>query len=95
VARSTDVFVGALSESLREQVADAVPAAETFVPGFGVPGDGETTGGPAIGRLVIVDRSTVVVSTLAEDGEEHAVFGGGSRNGVVVLGRQLVAQAAT
>jgi sugar-specific transcriptional regulator TrmB len=91
VADGVDLLVGTVSEPLREQVSDAVPAAETFVSGIGGVGDGASGDGPGIGRLLLVDDSTILVSTIAPDGgNEHAIFGGGLNNGLVVIARRLV-----
>jgi hypothetical protein len=47
----------------------------------------------AIGRLLLVDRSTILVSTIVPNThEEQAVFGGGFRNGLVVISRRLLSQ---
>jgi hypothetical protein len=94
VSEEVDVLIGAVSEGLQEQIHDAVPRARTFVSGLDwlqaeVDGDEET----AIGRLLLVDRSTILVSTIGPDArEEQAVFGGGFRNGLVVIARRLMAQ---
>ena len=94
VSEEVDVLIGAVSEGLQEQIHDAVPRARTFVSGLDwlqaeVDGDDET----AIGRLLLVDRSTILVSTIGSDAhEEQAVFGGGFRNGLVVIARRLMAQ---
>jgi hypothetical protein len=46
-----------------------------------------------IGRLLLVDRSALLVSTLAAGtSEEQAVFGGGFRNGLIVIARRLLSQ---
>jgi len=46
-----------------------------------------------IGRLLLVDRSAILVSTLVPDTrEEQAIFGGGFRNGLVVIARRLLSQ---
>ncbi|WP_135820948.1 TrmB family transcriptional regulator [Halostella litorea] len=97
VGEGTDLLVGAVTDDLRKRVEDAVPNAETFVSGLdwlqseddGSDGDHET----AIGRLLLVDRSTILVSTIIpETGEEQAVFGTGFGNGLVVISRRLMAQ---
>jgi len=47
----------------------------------------------AIGRLLLIDRSAILVSTItADEGEEQALFGTGSRNGLVVIARRLLSQ---
>jgi sugar-specific transcriptional regulator TrmB len=88
------LLIGAVTESLEAKIHDAVPNATTFVSGLewlrNGPGADEDL---AIGRLLLVDRSTILVSTLVPDtGDEQAIFGGGFRNGLVVISRRLLAQ---
>jgi len=46
-----------------------------------------------IGRLLLVDRSSILVSTVdPTTGDEHAVFGDGFKNGLVAISRRLMAQ---
>jgi sugar-specific transcriptional regulator TrmB len=89
-----DLLVGVVDESLEARVTEAVPNARTFVSGLDWLREGVDTGdGTAIGRLLLVDRSTILVSTIVpETGDEHAVFGGGFGNGLVVIARRLMAQ---
>ena len=88
------LLVGALSESLQAEVQTAVPAATTFISGLewlhaASDADGET----AIGRLLMIDRSTILVSTLVPGTtDEQAIFGEGFGNGLVVIARRLMAQ---
>jgi sugar-specific transcriptional regulator TrmB len=88
-----DVLIGTVSSDLESHVHDSIPRAETFVSGLEwlkPIGDGDDT---AIGRLVLVDRTNLLVSTIVPDsGEERAVFGGGFGNGLVVVARRLMAQ---
>ncbi|WP_336037995.1 TrmB family transcriptional regulator [Halobacterium yunchengense] len=89
-----DLLVGAVTESLEASIHDSVPNATTFLSGLDWLRNGE---GPdenlAIGRLLLVDRSTVLVSTIVPSTrEEQAVFGGGFRNGLIVISRRLLAQ---
>lgn len=89
-----DLLLGAVTEGLENQIHDAIPRATTFLSGLdwlraqnGVDDD------VGIGRLLLVDRSTILVSTLVPDtGEEQAIFGGGFRNGLVVIARRLMSQ---
>lgn len=89
-----DLLVGAVTESLETRIHDAVPNATTFVSGLDWLRDGEGTDeNLAIGRLLLVDRSTILVSTIVPGThEEQAIFGGGFRNGLVVISRRLLAQ---
>jgi hypothetical protein len=46
-----------------------------------------------VGRLLLIDRSTILVSTIDPDtGDEHAVYDDGFKNGLVVVSRRLMAQ---
>jgi len=90
-----DLLVGAVTGSLRARIEADVPDAETFVSGLDwlhtevTEGNEET----AIGRLLLVDRSTILVSTIIpETGEEQAIFGEGFGNGLVVISRRLMSQ---
>jgi sugar-specific transcriptional regulator TrmB len=87
-----DVVVGALTEPLQERIATALPDATTFLSGLEWlrrAGTDET----AIGRLLLVDRASILVSSIVPDsGEEQAIFGEGFGNGLVVIARRLMAQ---
>ncbi|QSG07757.1 TrmB family transcriptional regulator [Halapricum desulfuricans] len=89
-----ELIVGALSEPLQEQIRDAIPNATTFVSGLEwLQGANDTQGETAIGRLLMVDRSTLLVSSIMpESKEERAIFGEGFGNGLVVISRRLMAQ---
>ncbi|QSG16052.1 TrmB family transcriptional regulator [Halapricum desulfuricans] len=89
-----ELIVGALSEPLQEQIRDAVPNATTFVSGLEwLQGGNDTQDETAIGRLLMVDRSTLLVSSIMpESKEERAIFGEGFGNGLVVISRRLMAQ---
>ena len=94
VDEDVDLLVGALSESLVEEIQAEVPRAKTFISGLewlrgGDAGTKET----AIGRLLLIDRSTILVSSIVPDSkEEQAIFGEGFGNGLVVIARRLMAQ---
>ncbi|GAB7012595.1 TrmB family transcriptional regulator [Halolamina salina] len=88
-----ELVIGALTEPLQSRVQVAVPDATTFVSGLewlhGTDAEDET----AIGRLLLVDRSTILVSSIIPDtGKEQAIFGEGFGNGLVVIARRLMAQ---
>jgi len=89
-----DLLIGAPTDALEARVHDAVPNATTFVSGLDwLRGEEGADDDLAIGRLLLVDRSTLLVSTFVPDtGEERAIFGGGFRNGLVVISRRLLAQ---
>ncbi len=89
-----DLLVGAVSESVKTQVEELIPQATTFVSGLEWLREGYAdTGETAIGRLVLIDRSTILVSSIVPStGEEHAIFGEGFGNGLVVIARRLMSQ---
>ena len=94
--RGVTLIVGVVSEPLRDRVEAALPDAEVFVSGLDwlqrpTPGDDETE----IGGLLLIDRNTILVSTLREPtdgGPPHAqaVFGRGFDNGFVAIVRRLM-----
>lgn len=95
--RGVTVIVGTISEALRETVERSLPDAEVFVSGLewlaGTAVAGDET---EISRLLLVDRSTILISTYGSrevSGErpEQAVFGRGFDNGLVVILRRLMA----
>ena len=91
---SVNLLIGTVTEDLEEQIHDAVPRATTFLSGLDwlrtAAGADEDL---AIGRLLLVDRSAILVSTLVPSTrEEQAVFGGGFRNGLIVIARRLLSQ---
>ena len=86
-----DVMIGALTESAQERIRNAVPDAEVFVTGLEWL-HGDDTDETAIGRLLLVDRGTILVSSWEPDtGKERAIFGRGFGNGLVVIARRLMA----
>ena len=89
-----DLLVGAATEPLEARIHDAVPNATTFLSGLDwLRNPEEADENLAIGRLLLVDRSTILVSTIVPSThEEQAIFGGGFRNGLVVISRRLLAQ---
>ncbi|WP_049967376.1 TrmB family transcriptional regulator [Haloferax prahovense] len=92
-AEDVDVIIGAATESLRQQVRAAVPSATTFVSGLEWLRGESADENLAIGRLLLVDRSSILVSTIVPDtGEEHAIFGSGFQNGLIVISRRLLSQ---
>ncbi|MCU4718099.1 TrmB family transcriptional regulator [Halapricum hydrolyticum] len=94
VGNGVDLLIGALTESLQEQIQTAVPDAMTFISGLEwLHGENATADETAIGRLLLVDRSTILVSSLMTDTkEEQAIFGEGFGNGLVVIARRLMAE---
>ncbi|SMO54183.1 TrmB family transcriptional regulator [Halorubrum cibi] len=94
VSSRVDVLIGILSESFQERVQAAVPNATTFVSGLEWLRSENTTGDEtSIGRLLLVDRSMILVSSIiSESGEERAIYGEGFGNGLVVISRRLMSQ---
>lgn len=94
IGGEVDLLVGAPTDPIRTRVQEAIPAATTFISGLEwLQEEPNDTGETAIGRLVLVDRSTILVSSIVPStGEEHAIFGGGFGNGLVVIARRLMSQ---
>lgn len=94
LGRDVELLVGALAGPVKERIDQEVPGATTFISGLewlqpGTPPDN----GAEIGRLLLVDRSTILVSTVAPaTGEEQGIFGEGFGNGLVVIARRLMSQ---
>jgi predicted transcriptional regulator len=85
-----DLIVGAVTETLQTEIQATIPDAETFLSGLEwLHSDGET----AISRLLLIDRSMILVSSVTPtENVEQAVFGTGFGNGLVVIARRLMAQ---
>ena len=94
VGDEIDILIGALSESLVERIQAEIPEAKTFISGLEwLQGVDEETEETAIGRLLLIDRSTILVSSIVPGSkEEQAIFGGGFGNGLIVIARRLMAQ---
>jgi sugar-specific transcriptional regulator TrmB len=91
---TVDVLVGAVTESLEREIHNSLPDATTFVSGLGwMRPQAELDDDLVIGRLLLVDRSNILVSTIVQDTrQEQAIFGGGFRNGLIVIARRLLSQ---
>jgi len=92
VDEGVELIVGAITPSLRDAIEETVPEATTFVSGLewlrGTDADDAT-----VGRLLLVDRSALLVSSVtSESGTEKAVFGTGFGNGLIVVARRLMSQ---
>jgi len=89
-----NLVIGALTDSIQDQIQAAVPKATTFISGLEwLHGEEATKDDTAIGRLLLIDRSTILVSSIMpETREEQAIFGDGFGNGLVVIARRLMAQ---
>lgn len=94
IGNGADLLIGVMGESMQQRLQDDVPAATTFISGLewlqGVsPHEDDTK----IGRLLLVDRSEILVSSIQPGtNKEQAIFGEGFTNGLVVVARRLMAQ---
>lgn len=95
--RGVTVIIGTTAESIRDRVQEELPGTQVFVSGLawlsGSLWSGDDT---EISRLLLVDQSSILVSTFHETpaGEhehEQAVFGRGFDNGLVTIARRLMA----
>jgi sugar-specific transcriptional regulator TrmB len=89
-----ELVVGAVTEPLQERIQTAVPGATTFTSGLEwLHGEDATEEEIAIGRLLLVDRSAILVSSITPTTKaEQAIFGDGFGNGLLVVARRLMAQ---
>ncbi len=89
-----DLAIGAVSASAQTEIQDAVPEATTFISGLEwLRSETDAEHDVAIGRLMLVDRSSFLVSSIMPDTHtEQAIFGTGVGNGLVVVARRLMAQ---
>ena len=94
VGNGVNLVIGALTKSIQDRIQDEVPDATTFISGLEwLHGEEAMKDDTAIGRLVLVDRSTILVSSIMpETKEEQAIFGDGFGNGLIVIARRLMAQ---
>jgi sugar-specific transcriptional regulator TrmB len=94
VGGGVELVIGALTKPLQKQIQAAVPDATTFISGLEwLRGENRTDDETAIGRLLLVDRSAILVSSIIPGTrEEQAIFGEGFGNGLVVIARRLMAQ---
>ncbi|QCC52375.1 TrmB family transcriptional regulator [Halapricum salinum] len=92
-----EIILGAITPELQTTIRSRLPQAEVFVTGLewlrGLPEVEDTT---EIGRLLLIDRSKILVSTYYENHDEAparevAVFGTGFHNGVVTIVRRILA----
>ena len=82
-----DIYIGGISDDVRDRIQDAVPSATLFETLW------EWTDTPA-GTLLITDKQTALVSVRVEevgteDTEEVAIWGTGHRNSLVVILRAI------
>lgn len=87
------LLVGTYSSTISDHVESEVPQATTFVSGLEWLDPGDPAEQVAVGRLLLVDRSAILLSSIVGDTKrEQAVFGTGFGNGLVVIARRLMAQ---
>lgn len=93
-----DVLVGTATAGLHDVVTEHLPGVEAFVSELAWLHSSPTdpTDDTTISRLLLVDRNTILVSSVEEDETggieyEKAVFGRGFENGIVVIARRLMA----
>lgn len=90
--RGVNVVVGTATQAARGSVAARLPGAVTFVSGLGWLDDSDEA--VDVGRLLLADRAAIIASAIHADGAEraeHAVYGTGITNGLVVVVRRLLA----
>ena len=90
--RGVPVLVGTVTTALRDELREKVPSAEVFLSELDWLHDDDTDGEVAIGRMLLMDRETILLSSIHEDGQmDRAIFGRGFENGLVVITRRLMA----
>lgn len=88
-----DLFIGALTHSVQHRIQESVPDAKTFISGLAwLQEEHRHEDDPAIGRLLLVDHSAILFSTIepATD-QEQAIVGEGFGNGLIGVARRIVA----
>lgn len=94
--RGVEVILGAIDESLRGEIDRELPDVEVFVSGLEwLDHSSHPEDDTDIGRLLLVDREAILVSTFHDTGtdaarDEQAVFGLGFDNGLVTIVRRLM-----
>lgn len=95
VDRGVDVVVGGETDAIIAQLGTEMPSVEVFeteLDWLVGPSDDDEV---AISRLLLVDRKTVLISSVHPDADhdgahEQAVFASGLANGIVVLLRRII-----
>jgi sugar-specific transcriptional regulator TrmB len=91
VERDIAVAVGALDAAAAERMRRDVPDVGVFTTDLGWLEPEEGTDEASVSVLVLVDRDTLLVSAVNPNGDgEHAVFGEGFANGLVVIARRIL-----
>lgn len=86
-----DVLIGTVTTDIRDQLRKRIPDAQVFTSELDwLHNDADDD--VAIGRMFLVDQSTILLSSIDEaSGREKAIFGRGFQNGLVVITRRLMA----
>ncbi|RYJ11314.1 TrmB family transcriptional regulator [Haloarcula hispanica] len=89
-----DLIVGSGSASIRDRVEREIPRATAFLSELDwLRGEITPQEDAAVGRLLLVDRSAMLVSSIdPQTGNEQAIFATGLRNGLIVIARRLLSQ---
>lgn len=89
-----DIVIGSGSAALKRRIQQAVPRATSFISELDwLHGDIDPEEDAAVGRLLLVDRSTLLTSSIdPPTGEEQAIFATGLKNGLIVVARRLLSQ---
>ncbi|WP_336357658.1 TrmB family transcriptional regulator [Haloarcula sp. CGMCC 1.6347] len=89
-----DLIVGSGSASIRDRVEQEIPRATAFLSELDwLRGEMTPQEDAAVGRLLLVDRSAMLVSSIdPQTGDEQAIFATGLRNGLIVIARRLLSQ---
>jgi sugar-specific transcriptional regulator TrmB len=93
-ADGVDLLVGVIDDRTRELIDSAVPDATVFISGLEWLQETDDGSNVGITRLLLVDRDAILVGSVTggstHSGSEHAVFGRGLKNGLVVIARRLL-----
>lgn len=94
ISSQVNLIIGAVTTDLQTKIHEQVPSATTFTSDLAwIRGSDRSEDEPAIGRLLLTDRSSILVSSIVPTtGAEHAIYGGGFGNGLVVISRRLMAE---
>ncbi|MDZ7687571.1 MAG: helix-turn-helix domain-containing protein [Halobacteriales archaeon] len=94
VGEDVDILVGTLNDEARERINEEVPRVRTFDSGLEwLEAKAKDDYNATIGRILLIDRYTLLLSSLEPDSmEEYAVFGEGFGNGLLVIARKIIAQ---
>ncbi|MDT3434362.1 helix-turn-helix domain-containing protein [Haloarcula sp. 1CSR25-25] len=90
----TELIVGSGSASIRDRVEREIPRATAYLSELDwLHGEMIPEEDTAVGRLLLVDRSAMLVSSIdPQTGDEQAIFATGLRNGLIVIARRLLSQ---